>query len=206
MTPLPEDAWDAWTPDELCARLGGSNADWYVVGGWALDLWHGYQTRAHDDLEFAVRPEQMECCRKSLPEMDFFIAHAGALTHFSSKAAMPDDVWQLWGADMTARRWRVDMMMERGSPNVWVYKREPSIGLPRSAAIRKSSAGISYLAPSIVLLFKAKHRRDKDEDDFQAALPKLEPKEKADLRRWLEQLHPNHAWIAALSSVSATGN
>lgn len=206
MTPLPEDAWDAWTPDELCARLGCSNADWYVVGGWALDLWHGYQTRAHEDLEFAVRPEQVECCRKSLSELDFFIAHAGALTHLSSTAPLPDDVWQLWGADITARRWRVDMMLERGSPNVWIYKREPSFCLPRATAIRKSSAGICYLAPSIVLLFKAKHLRDKDEHDFQAALPKLEPTEKADLLRWLKQLHPNHAWIAALSSVSPTGN
>jgi hypothetical protein len=198
MISLLENAWDAWSPDQLSARLINTNADWYVVGGWALDLWHGYQTRAHDDLEFAVRLEQIEECRSSLSELEFFIAHAKTLTHLSSNAPLPANVWQLWGADFTAARWRVDMMIERGTPDVWIYKRNPSIYLPRAAAIRKSPTGIPYLAPSIVLLFKAKCCREKDEHDFQAALLKLEPNEKVDLRNWLEQLHPNHVWLAAL--------
>jgi hypothetical protein len=198
MLPLPENAWDAWSPDQLSARLVRANADWYIVGGWALDLWHGYQTRAHDDLEFAVRPEQIEICRKSLSELEFFIARDKTLFHLSSTAPLPADLSQLWGADINAGSWRVDMMIERGTPDVWVYKRHPSIRLPRAEAVRKSPAGFSYLAPSIVLLFKAKYRRGKDEDDFQAALPKLEPNEKANLRLWLEQLHPDHVWIAAL--------
>ncbi|MGL4237572.1 nucleotidyltransferase domain-containing protein [Tabrizicola sp.] len=198
MMPLPENAWDAWSPDELSARLGRSTADWYVAGGWALDLWHGHQTRAHDDLEFAVRPEQIESCRKSLSELEFFIASAGTLTHLPSTVTVPADTWQLWGADLAAGRWRVDMMLERGTPEFWAYKRDPLIRLPRAAAIRRSAAGISYLAPSIVLLFKAKYHREKDERDFQAALPKLQSNEKADLRRWLEQLHPGHDWIAML--------
>jgi hypothetical protein len=201
LTPLPEKAWDAWSPDQLSARLVCTKADWYVVGGWALDLWHGYQTRAHDDLEFAVLPEQIEVCRKSLSELEFFIAHSNTLTHLCPVAPLPADVWQLWGADITEGRWRVDMMIERGTPDVWVYKRHPSIHLPRAAAVRISPAGIPYLAPSIVLLFKAKYCRDKDEDDFQAALPNLEPNEKTDLRRWLEQLHPDHIWIPALQGT-----
>ncbi|MBB2754584.1 UNVERIFIED_ORG: hypothetical protein GGI57_005319 [Rhizobium aethiopicum] len=38
MQPPPDDAWEPWSPDELFAHLGGSNTDWYIVGGWALDL------------------------------------------------------------------------------------------------------------------------------------------------------------------------
>jgi hypothetical protein len=203
MIPLPENAWDAWSPDELSARLSCWNTDWYVAGGWALDLWHGHQTRAHEDLEFVVLPEQIGDCRKSLSELEFFIAHAGTLTHLSSIATLPSDVWQLWGADIAAGHWRVDMMIERGTPDTWVYKRNPSIRLPRATAIRKCPAGISYLAPVLVLLFKAKHCREKDDFDFQAALPNLDVNEKAALCRWLEQLHPDHVWITALHSGSA---
>jgi hypothetical protein len=198
MIPLAEHAWDAWSPTQLAMRLGGANVDWYVVGGWALDLWHGHQTRAHTDLEFAVLPEHAEFCRRLLPDLEFFIAHAGTLTHLPSTSALPADLWQLWGADVTARRWRVDMMIERGPPDVWVYKRDPSVRLPRGAAIRQSRAGISYLAPIIVLLFKAKHCREKDQRDFRTALPYLNPYEKADLRHWLKRLYPGHRWIPAL--------
>lgn len=60
MNPLPEHSWNAWSPDELHARLGHWRSEWYVVGGWALELWHGHQIRAHDDLEFAVLPAGIE--------------------------------------------------------------------------------------------------------------------------------------------------
>lgn len=198
MKPLPEDTWGPWSPHELALRLGRDSPRWYVVGGWALDLWHGHQTREHEDLEFAVLPDQVEHCRKLLSDLEFFAAHDGTLTHHPAKAGLPAGLWQLWGADMTAGLWRVDMMIERGTPDFWVYKRDPSIRLPRSTAIRKNSAGISYLAPAIVLLFKAKHRREKDDQDFRTALPRLEGQEKADLLRWLEVQHPGHEWIARL--------
>lgn len=199
MIPPAIDRWDAWTPEKLASRLGRFRGDWYVAGGWALDLWHGLQRREHEDLEFVVRLEHIEECRKHLSDLEFFAAQAGSLTHLTAKEAMPEDLWQLWGADPTAKCWRVDMMVERGTQDVWVYKRQPSICLPRTAAIRWTPVGIPYLAPAIVLLFKAKYRRDKDEKDFRAALPKLEAAEKAALRDCLQQIHPNHEWISALN-------
>ncbi|WP_379071127.1 nucleotidyltransferase domain-containing protein [Mesorhizobium sp. UC74_2] len=174
MKPLPEDAWGAWSPQELASMLGRDTPPWYVVGGWALDLWHGRQTREHEDLEFAVLPDQVGHCRRLLSDLEFFAARDGILTHHPAKAALPSNLWQLWGADMTAGCWRVDMMIERGTPDFWVYKRNPSIRVPRAEAIRKNASGIAYLAPAIVLLFKAKHRREKDVLDFRAALPRLD--------------------------------
>ncbi|HEV2503988.1 MAG TPA: hypothetical protein VGV39_13000 [Mesorhizobium sp.] len=91
------------------------------------------------------------------------------------------------------------MMIERGATDFWVYKREPSIQVPRAAAIRRTSAGIAYLVPAIVLLFKAKHRREKDDFDFRTALPRLDAGERAELTGWLEAMHPGHEWIASLS-------
>lgn len=200
MQQLPEDAWDAWSPDELLARLGLLNSHWYVVGGWALDLWHGRQIRMHDDLEFAVLPDHVDLCRELLRGLEFFAVSDGRFVHQPLKAELPPDVWQLWGADMVAGCWRVDMMLERGTPETWVYKRDPLLRMPRASAIRKTAGGIPYLAPALVLLFKSRHHREKDERDFRAALPNLTAQEKADLRQWLQALHPGHVWIAALSA------
>ncbi|MBN9984313.1 hypothetical protein RWK44_33785 [Rhizobium sp. 25PS6] len=49
---------------------------------------------------------------------------------------------------MAARCWRIDMMVDRGTPDVWAYKRDHSIRMPRAAAVRRNEVGISYLAPA----------------------------------------------------------
>ncbi|MDP4033851.1 MAG: amino acid transporter [Pseudorhodobacter sp.] len=136
--------------------------------------------------------------RGILSGLEFFTVKDGRFDHLPPGVTLPMDVWQLWGADIGAGRWRVDMMVDRGSPDVWVYKRDPSFTLPRAKAIRATAGGIRYLAPHIVLLFKARHAREKDHGDFRNAWPRLNSSEKSSLCRWLEVLHPGHTWIQAL--------
>lgn len=198
MNPVSDAAWSPWLPSELASRLNHASGVWYVVGGWALDLWHGDQTRDHEDLEFAILPESVQEFREILGELDFFTVHSGIIKHLAPTKSPPPHISQLWGLDRGSTRWRVDMMLERGTPSTWVCKRDASIHAPRSEAIRTSNAGIPYLAPAAVLLFKAKYLRDKDEADFRRALPRLDPTEKATLRHWLDLAHPNHQWLAAL--------
>lgn len=198
LAPLPDGAWDAWTPWALAARLSDLAAPWYVAGGWALDLAAGRQTRAHSDLEFVVLSADTATFRIALTELEFFQARDGSLTHLPRNAAPPADATQLWGADMPAGRWRVDMMIERGTPDTWVYKRDPAIRAPRRDVVLNTGDGLPYLAPSAVLLFKAKHRRDKDERDFAAFLPHLDATERTRLRTWLKSAHPGHVWLDRL--------
>lgn len=89
MNPLPENSWNAWSPGELHARLGHCKSEWYVTGGWALDLWHGHQTRAHADLEFAVLADGIDECRKTLSDLVFFEVLGGKLSYLASNGALP---------------------------------------------------------------------------------------------------------------------
>jgi hypothetical protein len=198
MKPLPEDAWSAWSPYELAERIGDTTSTWYVAGGWALDLWHGYETRKHEDLEFSVLPQDVDRFRALLSDLDFFTAKNRILEYLTPSCFPPAEVTQLWGADTQKGCWRVDMMLERGTSGRWIYKRDPAIQMPRAEAIRTSKTGIPYLAPANVLLFKAKHRRQKDERDFRIALPRLPDSERADLRGWLSRVHPDHDWLRLL--------
>lgn len=198
-----DDAWSAWHPADLARRLSAVGRPWCVVGGWALDLWHGRQTREHDDLEFTVLRQDLPAFRAALGDMALFTAGDGIVAPLADGVAPPEAIFQIWVLDRATRRWRVDMMIEPGTPDEWIYKRDARIHRPRDEMVAVTADGVPHLAPAAVLLFKAKHLRPKDEADFAAALPKLVAGERAWLRESLALLHPGHAWIEALSSPQA---
>jgi len=53
---------------------------------------------------------------------------------------------------------------------------------------------LPYLAPEIVLLYKAKEPRASDEADFTATEPALPIESRRWLARAVERCHPGHAW------------
>lgn len=198
MAPFSDVCWNAWTPEHLAARLRGLPVDWYVAGGWALDLWLGQQTRDHEDLEFAVRPEDAPAVAARLADLSFYAARQGVFSAAQFEQPIPQDVWQMWGADLAAGCWRVDMMIERGTADTWAYKRAPQVTVPRRLAVREGAGSIPILAPHLVLLFKARDCRPKDDADFLRFAPMLDATDRADLRGLLAHLHPDHKWITAL--------
>lgn len=196
--PLPIDAWKGWTPPELHQRLRGIDQPWCVVGGWALDLWYGQQTRIHEDIEFTVLRCDLPVFRHALGDLQHYTAHSGALAHLPKDTEPGAEMAQVWCADEAAGCWRVDLMIEDGTPDVWVYKRDTAVRYPRSDMVWVTADGLPYLRPGAALLFKAKHRRPKDQIDFDVMAPRLPDDERAWLRGHLARLHPGHAWTASL--------
>lgn len=192
--------WRPWTPEQLAERLKEQPRHWYIVGGWALDLWQGVQTREHEDLEFCVLREDADGFRAQFSELLFYAAHAGRLIRLEAGQALPPAVQQFWAMDPRTSSWVFDMMIDPGDPTTWVYKRDPTIRAPREVIVWKTAAGMTFLCPAAVLLFKAKHRRPKDEADFTNARLKLSRDQRAHLSQWLALLHPNHAWLKLLTS------
>lgn len=85
-----------------------------------------------------------------------------------------------------------------GTP-LWVCRRDETLRLPYPSVIRFDGAGVPYLRPELVLLFKAKARRPKDEDDLLRTLPRLAAEDTAELARLLVRVHgPEHPWLARL--------
>ena len=71
--------------------------------------------------------------------------------------------------------------------------------LPYSELILRTSDGIPYAIPEAALLFKAKQVREKDEADFERALPMMNQTQRSRLIRWLSQVHPGNPWITRLT-------
>jgi hypothetical protein len=196
--PFDLEAWDAWSPEQLYSRLQGTGVKWAVAGGWALELFTGTARRPHDDLEIVIASDSFEAIRAGLPELVWFVAADGNVARLVDAQTQLNQTWQTWGWDAAIERWRVDVMREPWTEHDWVYRRRPAIRVALERAIATSPAGVPYLAPELVLLFKARHCRDKDTLDFDAALPLL----RKDQRSWLvAALHidqPTHPWLARL--------
>lgn len=192
------EAWrGAWTPQEAARRLAGVGVPWCVVGGWAIDLFLGRQTRAHEDLEIAIVRPDLPAVRAHLKDHVFHAVGDGEVLRLAPDAPPPPDKHQTWVLDEAAGLWRVDVMQEPGDPATWVFRRDEAITAPRPRMIAVRD-GVPYLKAEGALLYKAKGLRPKDEADFAACRPALSPGARAWLRAALAQAHPGHPWIASL--------
>jgi hypothetical protein len=70
--------------------------------------------------------------------------------------------------------------------------------LPYDRVIERTADGIPYGRPEIILLFKAKPARPKDDDDFAAVLPRLDTARRSWLAEAIDLVHPGHRWLAEL--------
>ena len=85
----------------------------------------------------------------------------------------------------------LDITIGDGTPECWVYRRDPSLRLPWNVAVLRTSDGIPYLAPELQLLFKSKGLRPKDDVDAAQVIPSLEARRRQLLA---EVLGPDHPW------------
>ena len=190
--------WAAWQPDEAAERLAAVAAPWCVAAGWALDLFLGGQRREHEDLEIAVPRERFGEIAQALAGFDFFVpGHPTGLVSPMSPAAL-EATHQTWIREPGTELWRLDVFREPSDGDTWICRRDERIRLPYSDLIERTGAGIPYARPEVVLLFKAKEPRPKDELDLDAVLPSLD----GERRRWLAEalalVHPGHPWLMRL--------
>jgi hypothetical protein len=188
--------WDAWHPLEVAERLAGVDVPWCVVAGWALDLFRGETTREHEDLEIAVPMRRFGEIRAALGDFEFEVVGSGRRWSLDSPAF--DVMHQTWVREPDTRVYRLDVFREPHDGDTWIYRRDETIRLPYDRIIETTSDGVPYLVPEIVLLFKAKQARPKDDADLDAVLPLLSAARRAWLAETLASVHPGHRWIDVL--------
>jgi hypothetical protein len=185
--------WEAWSPAEIAARLAGVHAPWGIAGGWALSLFLGRRLRDHDDVELAVPAVRFDELAARFDDRDFFVAGDGVVSPYPERA---DTEHQTWARERATGRWRLDVFREPSDGPTWICRRDESIRLPYDELIARTDEGIPYLRPEVVLLFKAKARRPKDDDDLAAVLPSLGVRERTWLAAALARVHPQHPWLS----------
>jgi hypothetical protein len=190
--------WRPFRPEEAARRLDGLDVPWAVAAGWAIDLFVGRERREHEDLEVAIPAETFPAVAARLPELEFWVPE-GSGTLVALEDADLGNTHQTWALDTTANEWRIDFFREPSEDGEWVCRRDERIRLPYAELIEHTAGGVPYVRPEVVLLFKAKQARPKDESDLAAVLPLLDGSRKQLLATWIGLVHPGHFWLSDLS-------
>lgn len=183
---------------EVGAFLAAFPRPWFISGGWAIDLFLNRVTRNHEDVDVAV-------FRRDQRELQTYLA-GWTVEKVVEGRCEPwrDGEWlNLPVHEIHARRAReapgdIEFLLNETEDDHWVFRRDARVLRPISKAALRTASGVPFLAPAIVLLYKAKDPTAKDEADFERVRPRLGFTRRLWLRGALETTYPGHPWLARL--------
>lgn len=199
---------------ELGAFLADSGVDWAVCGGWALELFLGRETRVHGDLDLSVPEAHRERIQRFMLERGWLVYEfrgQGRLRPLS--ADVPSEpgrnlmclragcelvtFWPCDEPDMVLHEWHSAGIRELNYMEFLFRERPAFFGRSPDRAIIRAG-GLPYLAPEVVLRYKAAEpERAANRADFAAAFPALSPERRGWLMDSLRgQYAGGHPWLA----------
>jgi hypothetical protein len=189
----------ALTPAEAAHLFDGAPFRWWVAAGWSVDT-DDKPRRFHEDLEVAVPRRDLRALRAWLRDYHLWDTYKGSLRYVAPETVVPAGHEQLWLRRDAFSPWLMDLMLTPVIGMTWFYKRDRRVSRPIDLVIRRGADDIPYQRPEITLLFKARRRWAKDEDDFAAIVPDLAPSDRVWLRDAIDLTEPaRHPWVERLA-------
>jgi hypothetical protein len=185
-------------PNRIHELLQNYTSPWCIAGGWAIDLFLGYETRKHSDIEIALFRKDQLSIRSYLQNWSLQKVVKGELQHWKDEyLQLP--IHEIHGVSETGSK--IEILLNESNENEWIFRREPSIRRHINLVMMVSPMGIPYLIPEIVLLYKAKNPKQKDEEDFIRTKGWLNEGSRNWLKKALESHVPDHHWIGELEKL-----
>ncbi|MBB1253461.1 amino acid transporter [Streptomyces sp. OF3] len=191
----------------MAALLANAGFPWWIAGGYAIELAVGRELRPHSDLDILVLRRDQSRLRDLLTGCDLYVADPpgqGRLRTWRPEEVLQPPLHDIWCRRRPKAPWSVQVMLDEAEDAQWVSRRDPTIRLPIDRLGRTSETGIPYLAPEVQLFYKAKATREKDETDFEAALPVLDGPACGWLADAIRVTAPNHPWLRRLLPANRT--
>jgi hypothetical protein len=188
--------WRPWTPRQAAAVLTEWSETWWVAGGWALEAFTG-RSRAHEDIDIAIFRRDVPSLHAFLdPTYHCWAAGSRRLSPVTEEhPELPEWSDQVWVREHAWRPWLADFVTTPDQNGRWVFRRDPEVTAPLDEVTWLDTNQIRYLNPEIVLAYKAKLARPKDDADLEATLPRLDDRQRRWLRDTVARLYPDHHWL-----------
>lgn len=183
-------SWRPAGPDAAAKVMHGYDAPWWIAGGWALDLFTGRTTRPHEDVDVAVLREDQDRLWEHFAGWELQLPNETAWR--GERLELPRH--NIWARPRGAQQWELELVLQESEGDRWVYRRDPRVTRELSL-VGLDRDGIPFLAPELVLLFKSKQPRERDDADLAAVVPDLQTERREWLRSALARRNPAHPWL-----------
>jgi hypothetical protein len=187
---------------EECNRIHSLMSDfkrpWFIAGGWAIDLFVGRETRKHEDIEIAILREDQFHLRKYLKEWNVHKVEDNVLKPWG-KEYLRSPIHEFHAENKITNE-KLEVLINESQKNKWIFRRDLRVTLPLFGvgSYTPIGIGIPYLNPEVVLLYKAKNPRVKDQQDFLSILDKLTIEQREWLHNAIYLQDKQHQWLKML--------
>lgn len=197
---IPEDRWQPLSVVETIALFVHAPFKWGLAGGHAIEQFLGRGHRAHGDIDIIVfRDEQLALQQWLAANWSLYASDPpGTLRRWLPDEFLGAGINDLWAHRHGVEAWELQAIIVDVEGDEWISRRGPMIRGPRHTLLT-TYHGVPCVRAEVQLMYKARHCRPKDEQDFQACVPRLEPQAKTWLHTQIRLLHgEDHPWLAAL--------
>jgi hypothetical protein len=174
-------------------------APWWVVGGWAIDLFLGRITRAHHDVDIAILRRDQMAVQQHLTgwSLRWVEPRSGGQFHpWQPGEQLPWPVHEIHGTHSDGAT--IELLLNEAVDEIWHFRRDQRIARPLARVGRATAQGIPFLAPEVVLLYKAQENRLLDQADFTNVRDALDPEQRSWLAEALQGDYKLHPWAMEL--------
>lgn len=200
--PRTDGPWAPLSVDDLVGLLGDLDARWWLSGGVALEHWLGQPIREQANIDISTLPGDADAVLGAMPDgLDAWAVQDEGLVAYADVPAGAD-VQTIGIHDPARGAWVLQVNVEDGTPDRWLYRRDPRLGIGWDEAVL-DVRGVPTGAPGIQLLWKTLRPRPQDELDREAVLPHLSEDERTRLTRDILSIHPHSTWAIHFRSPFA---
>ena len=194
--------WAPLDPGSLAEFMAGFPRPWWILGGWAIEAFTR-APREHEDIDLSILACDIPALRDHVGDRwHLWSNHGGTLRPVNERFPEVLDVRsQIWIRASAQDPWVIDLPVTPDRDGLWTNKFLPAHVVPVDEATWVADDGLRYLNPEIVLFFKARHRRPKDERDLARALPLLTVDQRAWLSDAVRTLADDHPWLPRLAQI-----
>ena len=193
--------WEPMSIAEAEQRFASAGIDWWIAGGHAIDLFLGWETRPHADLDVEMFRSDRAVLFDIFEGWDLHVASEGRLLPWTDPGALDDSVFGVWLRPSADSPWKIEIMLADGDRSEWRFRRDPSITMAGDRLVKTTSNNTPYCTPEVQLLYKSKQARTKDDVDLARCLHRMTTEQRAWLVEAVARTTAHHPWIAVLEAA-----
>jgi len=196
-------AWEPMDPEAARDFFAGFERPWWILGGWAIEAFTGLP-REHEDLDVSVLERDVEALRQHVGDRWHLWSNAGGTFRLMTdeRPELQESGCQIWVRRDAQSPWVLDLPTTPDHDGLWTHKKLENDVRRVEDATWVATDGLRYLHPEIVLSYKARLARPKDERDLLVAWPMLDAPQQEWLLDAVRRQDEEHRWLPFLEGTA----